>query len=194
MAPVNRRKQFCTVRSAGSLGPGPGMGLACRRIIPAVLLIVTAAVPAVAGRVPMPKIPAAKGAHCVRPTQWMRKNHMKLLLQLRYEAVHEGIRHKRESLPGCMSCHVSRLANGKYPSVTSRKFFCNACHDYVGVRIDCFSCHTNRPGAADQAAEQAKRPPSSVRAPARYAAVVMGWAHGGPSSVPPVPKASGGSP
>ncbi len=95
-----------------------------------------------------PVIPPAKGAHCVRPVAWMLKNHMKLLMQLRYEAVHEGIRHRRESLPGCMNCHVSRLADGKYPGVNSPKFFCNACHEYVGVRIDCFSCHTNRPDAA----------------------------------------------
>jgi hypothetical protein len=104
-----------------------------------------------------PVIPAAKGAHCVRPVAWMRKNHMKLLMRLRYEAVHEGIRHKEESLPGCMNCHVSRLADGKYPSVTSRKFFCNACHDYVGVRIDCFSCHSNRPDVPYQAAEAMSR-------------------------------------
>ncbi len=101
-----------------------------------------------------PAVPPAKGAHCVRPVAWMIKNHMKLLMQLRYEAVHEGIRHRQESLPGCMNCHVSRLPDGKYPSVTSRKFFCNACHEYVGVRIDCFSCHTNRPDAAYPAAEE----------------------------------------
>ena len=126
---------------------------AIRLIIAIMLFALIAAVPAVAGRVPMPKIPPAKGAHCVRPTEWMRRNHMKLLMQLRYEAVHEGIRHKRESLPGCIACHVSRLADGKYPSVKSRKFFCNACHQYVGTRIDCFSCHTNRPDAAYEVAD-----------------------------------------
>ena len=110
-----------------------------------------------------PVIPPAKGPHCVRPRQWMIRNHMKLLMQLRYEAVHEGIRHKAESLPGCISCHVSRLPDGKYPSVTSRKFFCTACHDYVGVRIDCFSCHTNRPYGADQAARQTSDPLSGAR-------------------------------
>ena len=92
-----------------------------------------------------PWIPPAKGAHCVRPVAWMRMNHMKLLMQLRDQAVHEGIRNRQESLPGCIGCHVSRLADGSYPSATSRKFFCNACHEYVGVRIDCFSCHSSRP-------------------------------------------------
>lgn len=103
----------------------------------------------------LPAIPAAKGAHCVRPVQWMRRNHMKLLMQVRYQAVHEGIRNRRDSLPGCMSCHVSKLADGKYPSVTSGKFFCNACHEYVGVRIDCFSCHSNRPDSGGETVAQA---------------------------------------
>ncbi len=142
MAAMHRRKRIWTAQGAGPEGASPAMGRAIRRIVPALLFTLVAAC---TGRVPMPKIPAAKGAHCVRPTQWMIKNHMKLLMQLRYEAVHEGIRHKAESLPGCINCHVSRLPDGKYPSVTSRKFFCNACHEYVGVRIDCFECHTNRP-------------------------------------------------
>lgn len=128
---------------------------AIRRILLSFLIAAVAAAPAVAGRIPRPEIPAAKGAHCVRPTEWMRKNHMQLLMRLRYEAVHDGIRHRQESLPGCMNCHVSRLANGTYPSATSPQFFCNACHRYVGVSIDCFSCHTNRPGPAGPAPAKA---------------------------------------
>ena len=135
-----------------------------RHIFLATLFALFAAVPAVAGGVPMPAIPAAKGTHCVRPVVWMRQNHMTLLMQVRYEAVHEGIRNKDESLPGCLSCHVSKLADGSYPAATSKKFFCNACHAYAGVSIDCFSCHTSRPDGADgadstQAAAAAERAP-----------------------------------
>ncbi|MDE2350721.1 MAG: hypothetical protein KGL66_02420, partial [Alphaproteobacteria bacterium] len=89
-----------------------------RHIFLATLFALFAAVPAVAGGVPMPSIPAAKGTHCVRPVVWMRQNHMTLLMQVRYEAVHEGIRNKDESLPGCLSCHVSKLADGSYPAAT----------------------------------------------------------------------------
>ena len=121
-----------------------------------------------------PVIPAAKGAHCVRPVAWMLKNHMKLLMQLRYEAVHEGIRHRRESLPGCMNCHVSKLADGRYPSVNSPKFFCNACHDYVGVRIDCFSCHTNRPDAAFASVAQADEESMSAARVLRWRSSLRG--------------------
>ena len=129
----------------------------------------------------LPAIPRAKGAHCVRPVAWMRKNHMKLLMRVRYEAVHEGIRNRQESLPGCISCHVSRLADGKYPSVTSSKFFCNACHQYVGVRIDCFSCHSNRPGSGAGTVAQSG-------GEARLAALA---AIGNPAIVPP--RVAGGS-
>lgn len=102
------------------------------------------------GATPMPTIPQAKGTHCIRDTEWMLKNHMKLLMHVRDEVVYRGIRDNEETLPGCMSCHVSRLADGRYPSVTSPKFFCNSCHGSVGVKIDCFSCHTNRPGPVEE--------------------------------------------
>lgn len=100
------------------------------------------------GNAPMPIIPKAKGTHCVRDTEWMRRNHMKLLMHGRDDVVHRGIRNKDETLPGCMNCHVSRQADGTYPSVTSDKFFCNSCHFSMGVKTDCFSCHTNRPEPA----------------------------------------------
>lgn len=166
---------------------------AFRHVIPAMLAALLVALPAVAGRVPMPKIPAAKGAHCVRPREWMRKNHMTLLMQLRYAAVHEGIRHGRESLPGCMNCHVSRLANGKYPSVRSRKFFCNACHSYVGVRIDCFSCHSNRPDAAERSAAETRRRVSRAHGPGREAAA-LGPPASVPSTVSAAPEVPGRAP
>ncbi len=103
---------------------------------------------ACSGGASQPAVPKAKGIHCVRDTEWMRRNHMELLVRERDETVHQGIRNKQETLPGCMSCHVSRLPDGHFPSVASKKFFCNSCHTYVGVKIDCFSCHTNRPDGA----------------------------------------------
>jgi hypothetical protein len=84
-------------------------------------------------------------SHCVRDTAWMRRNHMKLLMQVRDDVVHRGIRNRDETLPGCLNCHVSRLADRSFPAASSPKFFCNSCHNYVGVKTDCFSCHANRP-------------------------------------------------
>lgn len=140
------------------------------------------------GRVPL-ALPPAKGAHCIRPTEWMLKNHMKLLMRERYEVVHEGIRNKSESLPACIGCHVSKLADGTYPSATSPQFFCNACHQQVGVRIDCFSCHTNLPQSAGATVAQADG--ESFRA-ARAAIRDVPWRDTSVSSVVPAAAAASG--
>ena len=80
---------------------------------------------------------------CVEPTEDMRKNHMKYLLHQRDETVHEGIRTKRFSLEECIECHVSSAPDA--PRVSSDKHFCNSCHTYAAVNIDCFECHADRP-------------------------------------------------
>ncbi|NOR18726.1 MAG: hypothetical protein GQ538_01390, partial [Xanthomonadales bacterium] len=54
--------------------------------------------PANSGRVPMPVIPMGQGESCVEDTDYMRRNHMDLLMHERDETVHEGIREKRHSL------------------------------------------------------------------------------------------------
>lgn len=95
--------------------------------------------------VPLPVLPKATGKHCVMPTEWMRKNHMKLLFHERWITVHDGIFIKGRSMEDCLSCHVHRLADGQWPKPTSRKFFCQACHAYAAVKIDCFECHASHP-------------------------------------------------
>lgn len=95
--------------------------------------------------VPLPVLPKAKGKHCVMPTEWMRKNHMKLLYHERWMTVHEGVIIKGRSMENCISCHVQREADGQWPKPTSKKFFCEACHAYTGVKIDCFECHASHP-------------------------------------------------
>jgi hypothetical protein len=80
---------------------------------------------------------------CVEPTADMRRNHMKYLLHHRDETVHEGIRTKRFSLKECIDCHVSSAPDA--PRVSSVKHFCNSCHTYAAVNIDCFECHADRP-------------------------------------------------
>ena len=95
-----------------------------------------------------PTLPVAVGqTHCVRDTAWMRRNHMKLLMQVRDDVVHRGIRIRDETLPGCLNCHGSRLADGQVAAVSSPKFFCNSCHNYAGVKTDCFDCHSQAAGS-----------------------------------------------
>jgi hypothetical protein len=96
----------------------------------------------------LPDIPAAQHRFsetqgCVEPTEEMRRNHMEYILHQRDETMHEGIRDKRHSLDECIDCHVSDAPDA--PRVSSREHFCNSCHSYAAVSIDCFQCHADRP-------------------------------------------------
>ena len=110
------------------------------------LLMLLLATPVTAD-VPKPGIPdAIKGEQCVEDTDFMRKNHMDLLLHQRDETVHKGIRTKKHSLKECFTCHVVKDNDNKPLTVSSPKHFCRECHDYAAVSIDCFQCHTSVPG------------------------------------------------
>lgn len=95
--------------------------------------------------VPKPNIPVAKGEACVEPTDVMRSHHMDFILHQRDETMHWGIRTPRYSLEGCLECHVQPDENGDFARYPSEKHFCNSCHAYTGVKIDCFQCHNDLP-------------------------------------------------
>ena len=80
---------------------------------------------------------------CVEPTEEMRKNHMEYILDQRDATVHEGIRTRQYSLEECINCHVSDAPDA--PRYESEKHFCNSCHTFASVSIDCFQCHADRP-------------------------------------------------
>lgn len=85
---------------------------------------------------------AVKGEQCVEDTDYMRRNHMKLLDHHRDKTVIEGVRTKQHSLKGCIDCHAS----AKTGSVAAAKEnFCVSCHTYAAVKIDCFDCHSTKP-------------------------------------------------
>jgi len=95
-----------------------------------------------------PVVPTGKGEQCVEPTADMRKNHMEYLLHQRDKTMHQGIRTKQHSLKECINCHVQANKTGDYPSVhgaNSEQHFCDSCHSYAAVKIDCFECHADRP-------------------------------------------------
>jgi hypothetical protein len=80
---------------------------------------------------------------CVRPGEYMKKEHMKVLDQWRDEVVREGKREKihvggrefEKSLQnGCMACH------------SNKEQFCGECHGYAGVKPYCWDCHFSREG------------------------------------------------
>lgn len=97
--------------------------------------------------VPKPKIPKGKGERCVEDTNVMRKNHMEFLLHQRDETVHKGIRTKKHSLKECLNCHAVNDENNMPVGNDDKRHFCNSCHIYAAVSIDCFECHQSKPDA-----------------------------------------------
>lgn len=98
--------------------------------------------------VPYPEIPTAHGEFCVEDTDFMRRNHMDLLLHQRDETVKEGIRSKQHSLRECIDCHAVTGPDEVLLTADSPDHFCRSCHDYAAVKIDCFDCHASRPERA----------------------------------------------
>ncbi len=99
-----------------------------------------------------PIIPPAKGDQCVADTALMRTDHMDLLNHQRDDTVIDGIRNQPFSLVGCVDCHAQTTADGTPIRIDAEGQFCQSCHQYAAVKIDCFSCHAAIP---DQASEQA---------------------------------------
>ena len=98
-----------------------------------------------------------KSDMCVAPTDDMRRNHMVYLNAHRDKTVIEGIRTKKHSLNECINCHVAPTkANGEALHYSDKEHFCASCHTYVGVKIDCFQCHADRPQVMEQADYQHK--------------------------------------
>lgn len=108
-------------------------------------LLTTAALAAVAAP-PLPAVPKAKpGTQCVEDPADMRRHHMEYLKHQRDATVHGGIRGAKHSLKDCVACHATTSSG----SVSAQAGdFCQACHQYAAVKIDCFECHTGKPGTA----------------------------------------------
>lgn len=95
-------------------------------------------------RVPQPVIERARGGSCVADPATMRRQHMVMLKHQRDDTLRGGIRTGHYSLKECIACHASQSTN----SVTAAgSNFCQSCHTYAAVHIDCFECHANQPQA-----------------------------------------------
>jgi hypothetical protein len=91
-------------------------------------------------RTPLPIVKIAKPGQCVAQTDEMRRNHMEKILHQRDLTMHDGIRTKKHSLSNCIDCHADQKTN----SVLGKEGFCESCHTYSAVSIDCFSCHNHK--------------------------------------------------
>jgi len=107
-----------------------------------------------------PIIPRGKGDQCVAPTDDMRRNHMDYIMHQRDETVVEGIRGKRYSLTECINCHAQVDAKGEAIRIDAPGQFCQSCHTFAAVKIDCFSCHRALPDAPTSTADLKNMPSS----------------------------------
>jgi hypothetical protein len=101
--------------------------------------------PALLPEIPKARMEADPETKCVKPVADMRRNHMNYILHQRDETVHLGIRTERFSLANCVSCHVQQDAAGQFVPINAEGQFCQTCHEYSAVKIDCFECHAAVP-------------------------------------------------
>ena len=99
-----------------------------------------------------PALPKAKGDTCVESVEVMRKNHFGLLMHQRDETLRHGLRGGSHSLKECVACHAADGADGKPIPVNAPGQFCQSCHEFAAIQIDCFSCHATTPGGTDKPA------------------------------------------
>ncbi len=129
------------------------MARLARFVLAAALAGVTLAAAAQGSRVPAPKYTVDKSTTCVAPPDVMRRTHMKMLEHRRDRTVYQGVRGGDEALTRCIECHASKTTGA---AIGAPDAFCDACHRYVGVRLDCFDCHQGKPGAAGRVAARSR--------------------------------------
>ena len=105
---------------------------------------------AAGGRTPKPVVSIENPGKCIAPAEEMRRNHMDMLKHQRERTMREGIRGESASLNDCVNCHASK----KTGTVHGEGEFCQSCHAYAAVKLDCFECHQPKasPGLSLKAA------------------------------------------
>jgi len=102
-----------------------------------------------ASRVPTPAIAVDKGTQCIDSPAVMRRTHMEMLKHQRDRTVHLGERGVKVTLTGCIDCHAGPGAGAAAGTAAGKpEAFCESCHRYAAVKLDCFECHQARPAAA----------------------------------------------
>jgi len=90
---------------------------------------------------------------CVAPRDYIKNNHMALLVEWRDQVVRDADRtflafdgrsHEKSLTRTCLKCH------------DSKQDFCDKCHDYAAVAPACWDCHID-PQLVRQGAEYARR-------------------------------------
>jgi hypothetical protein len=115
-----------------------------RRAVVRLVLLAFAAVVAAPtfageGRTPKPVVKIENAdTKCVAPPEEMRLNHMEMLKHTRDKTLRDGVRGMKTSLNGCIECHASKKTGSV---LGSNENFCQSCHAYAAVKLDCWDCH-----------------------------------------------------
>jgi len=115
-------------------------------VITLAALAAVSAAPTFAGggsRTAEPTIEIANPGKCVAPADEMRRNHMDMLRHQRDRSLRQGIRGEAASLNACIECHASKKTGSV---LGSNDNFCQGCHAYAAVKLDCFECHQPKAG------------------------------------------------
>lgn len=97
-----------------------------------------------ASRVPAPRLTVNTATQCVAPTAEIRRNHPDLLVHQRDRTLRLGERGAKIELNGCIQCHATPVpgaADGARSVIGHAGAFCQECHVFAGVKLDCFECH-----------------------------------------------------
>lgn len=109
---------------------------------------------AVLAGTPKPAIVIAEPAkQCIAPNDVMRRTHMDLLKHQRDRTLRQGIRGEKASLNACVECHAGKTSG----SVLGPDGFCQSCHSYASVKLDCFECHSAKAKKSAVAAREVTR-------------------------------------
>ena len=122
-----------------------------RRALAAMLLLAGAATGGLA-LAAGPALDAARAGPCVEDPKLMRRSHMEFLKHDRDDTVRRGIRTLKHSFAACVDCHASTRDNRV---LGSERHFCQGCHSYAAVKVDCFDCHADTARPAAKAAQAA---------------------------------------
>lgn len=95
---------------------------------------------------PAPKVELTKEAKaakvCVRPTEFMKAEHMQLLDLWRDTVVREG---KRMYVNEAGKAFNMSLSNTCLDCHSNKAEFCDRCHNYASVDPYCYDCHIDNP-------------------------------------------------
>jgi len=86
---------------------------------------------------PKPVVKIENPGQCIAPAEEMRVNHMVMLSHSRDRTLRQGVRTEKANLNGCVECHASKTTG----SVLGKDGFCESCHTYTAVSVDCWQCH-----------------------------------------------------